>query len=65
MCKVVKIGSSLGIIIPRPLLNGYAFERGDQLVFVMATDKMLGIRALTHQERKLLREQRPAIDLSK
>ena len=48
--KLVKIGTSEGVIIPKEILNGFHWQRGDQLVFGFAQGDQLFIRRLSDYE---------------
>lgn len=50
LTKLVKMGSSHGIIIPKQLLTGFKWERGDSLVFGLGVDNQLFIRRLSNEE---------------
>lgn len=47
MTKLVKIGTSHGVIIPTEILNGYHWQRGDFLVFGFAGADQLFLKRLT------------------
>lgn len=56
MTKLVKIGTSEGVVIPKEILNGYHWQRGDLLVFGFMANDQLFIRRLSNDE--LLRIKR-------
>lgn len=44
--KVVKIGDSRGLIVPKPVLNGLGWQRGDTVIFTFGYDDTLIIKKL-------------------
>jgi antitoxin component of MazEF toxin-antitoxin module len=59
--KVVKIGSSVGLVIPRDILAACMWERGDRVVFSVIAGPTLVIRQLSEQE---IRRLKPATDIA-
>lgn len=55
--KVVKVGTSLGIIIPKHILTSCEIERGDHIVFGLFTEGQFFVRKLTEKELRHLRPQ--------
>ena len=53
--KVLKVGTSLGVVIPRNLLRAMKIERGDQLAFAVYDEARIIMRKLTDNELKTLR----------
>lgn len=53
--KIIRVGSSLGVIIPKLVLDQLFIERGDVVVFGFYGDKQILIRALTEQEVRQLK----------
>lgn len=53
--KVVKIGSSKGIIIPREILTALMWDRGDVVSFGVIAGPTLVVRQLTDLEIRRLR----------
>lgn len=49
--KIVRVGTSLGVVIPKEFLTAYKLQRGDQVVFVCVDDDIVGIAKL--QEVKI------------
>ena len=54
--KIVKMGNSLGIIIPSNILKGYKWERGDRLIFGMTADNVLSVKRPSDKEFKELKK---------
>lgn len=48
--KIIKIGSSLGVVIPKNILNALTLERGDQVVFGAGEYDTLIIRKITDEK---------------
>lgn len=48
--KLVKIGSSEGVVIPQTILKSYNWQRGDMLVFGFAAPEQLFLKRLTDME---------------
>lgn len=55
--KVVKVGTSLGIIIPKHILTSCEIQRGDHIVFGLFTEGQFFVRKLTEKELRHLRPQ--------
>lgn len=53
--KLAKQGSSLGIIIPRPILNAYNWQRGDVMVFGFHGNEQLFLRRMTDKDMQNLK----------
>lgn len=56
--KIIKVGSSQGIVIPIPILQGMKWERGDYVVFGFGGNDQILLRRLTDKE---MREMKPDI----
>lgn len=56
--KVIKTGSSLGIVIPKEILAACMWERGDHLVFGVLEGPTLVIKQLSEQEITRLKPTR-------
>ena len=52
--KIVRMGTSLGIIIPSEILRAYNWKRGDRLVFNFATENLLQVKRPSDVEFKEL-----------
>lgn len=48
--KIIRVGNSLGVLIPSEILKGYHWERGDILVFGFAGQDHLYIKKLSDKE---------------
>lgn len=55
--KVVKVGTSLGIIIPKQILTSCEIQRGDHIVFGLFTEGQFFVRKLSEKELRHLRPQ--------
>lgn len=49
--KVVRVGTSLAVVIPVNILRGLFIERGDQVVFSIAAGDVLCMRKITDAEK--------------
>jgi len=56
LTKVIRTGSSLGVVIPVNVIRAMGWERGDILVYTFISDNTLGLKRLSDQEIKTLRE---------
>jgi len=54
--KVMRVGSSLAIVIPVNILRALKIERGDQMTFGVYADDVICIRKISAEQ---LRELRP------
>lgn len=50
LTKLLKIGTSQGIIIPKNILRAYGWQRGDALFFNFTSEDQLFIRRLNDLE---------------
>lgn len=57
MTKVIKVGTSLGIIIPKSLLTDLNILRGDHVVFGLFSEGQFFVRKLSTNELRQLRPQ--------
>lgn len=48
--KVLKIGNSLGLVVPIEILRAHKIERGDTVVFGFAGNGQIFFRKITDQE---------------
>lgn len=48
--KVIKVGTSLGIIIPKNILTGIEWKRGDMIIFASYKTGQLLARSLSDSE---------------
>lgn len=55
--KVIKVGTSLGIIIPKALLTDLEIQRGDHVVFGLFSEGQFFVRRLSTNELRTLRPQ--------
>lgn len=55
--KVIKVGTSLGIIIPKALLTDLNILRGDHVVFGLFSEGQFFVRKLNVNELRQLRPQ--------
>lgn len=58
--KIVKVGSSLGLVIPREIIAAMMLDRGDRVVFSVIAGPTLVVRQLSEQE---IRRLKPARDI--
>lgn len=54
--KVITVGNSLAIVIPKSILNGLKIERGDRVVFGVFDENQFCVRRVTDEE---LRKMQP------
>ena len=65
--KVVRIGTGLGVIIPRAILRGVNLQRGDQVVFCDYVEGGFSVRVLSDKKIKEIKEYvatHPPIDIN-
>lgn len=55
--KLVKIGTSRGVIIPTNILSGLNWQRGDSVIFTFGYDDALIIKKLDDESIRRLKEQ--------
>lgn len=55
--KILKVGTSHGIILPREILNGYKWQRGDYVIFGFAGPDQLYIKRLTDIDMQKIKPQ--------
>lgn len=55
--KLIKVGTSQGIVIPREILDAYKWERGDVLVFGFAGTEQLLVKRVSDVEIQKLKPQ--------
>lgn len=55
--KVVRVGSSFGVIIPRKVLIGINWQRGDTIMFSNYQTGQVTLRALTDVEIKYIKNK--------
>lgn len=58
--KIVKIGSSLGLVIPRQIIAAMMLERGDQVIFSVISGPTLVVKQLSEQE---IRKIKPGYEI--
>ena len=58
---VIKVGSSLGLVLPRNVIAAMMLERGDHIVFSVIQGPTLVIRQLSDTE---IRRLKPAQDIA-
>lgn len=58
--KIIKIGSSLGLVLPKDILGGMGLDRGDQVIFSVIAGPTLVVRQLSDAE---IRRLKPATDI--
>lgn len=63
LTKLIKVGDSLGIVIPKNILRAYGWERGDTIAFVFASDDLLGVRRVSEKEMRILKGESTIIDI--
>ncbi len=62
--KLVKVGTSLGVVIPSNVVRALGWERGDILVFGFAGTDQLVIKRVTDVEFQELKAETEVIDIS-
>ncbi len=55
--KVIKVGSSLAVVIPAELLRALNIKRGDQVVYAVFSENQFCVRRLTEQELRAMKPQ--------
>lgn len=55
--KIIKVGDSLGVVIPKNILDGLGWQRGDQMVFGVYDVDALCICRISQEKLKELRPQ--------
>ncbi len=58
LSKIQRVGNSLAIILPKPVLIAYNWQRADYVVFGYGPNHILYVKKLTNEE---LQELRPPI----
>lgn len=53
--KIIKTGSSYGIVLTKEILTAYNMQRGDYIVFGFLSDEVLAMRKLTEKEKAELK----------
>ena len=53
--KVLKVGTSLAVVIPAELARALHIERGDQVVYGAFTDNQFTVRRLTTEELQAMK----------
>jgi len=48
--KVSRQGTSLGVVIPKPILKAYNWQRGDLVIFDVASNGTLLLKLLTDKD---------------
>lgn len=52
--SVIKIGSSLGVVLPKPVCKALGIERGDRITFAVFEHNTVVVRKLSAAELKAL-----------
>ena len=55
--KIIKVGSSYGIVLPINIMGAYKWQRGDHVIFGFSDDKALWIKKLSDEELLNLKPQ--------
>jgi len=55
--KITRLGNSLAIVIPRPILRVLKMERGDQVVFGVYDENTVAIRKILPEELRSIRTE--------
>ncbi len=53
--KIIKIGTSKGVVIPLDILNALNWQRGDSVIFTLAADDHLIIKKLNDETLRRLK----------
>ena len=49
--KIIRVGNSLSVVIPKNILRALKLERGDQMVFAIAEGDVICMRKITDMEK--------------
>lgn len=55
--KVIRVGSSLALVIPVQILRGLKIARGDKVVFGVYDENTIAIRRITTEELQKFKPQ--------
>jgi len=55
--KVIKVGSSLAIVVPAELARALDIKRGDQIVYAVFSENQFCVRRLTEQDLRAMKPQ--------
>ena len=53
--KVIKVGSSLAVVVPAQLARAMNLERGDQIVYAIFSANQFVVRRLTDEELRAMK----------
>ena len=53
--KVIKVGSSLAVVVPAQLARAMNLERGDQIVYAIFSKNQFVVRRLTDEELRAMK----------
>lgn len=62
--KVIKTGTSLCVVIPKPILKALGIERGDQIAFGVYADNTIMLRKLSPEDLSMIKPD-PIVDIMK
>jgi antitoxin component of MazEF toxin-antitoxin module len=48
--KIIKNGTSLAVVIPKPMLQALHLDRGDQVMFAIIGEGILAIKKVTAED---------------
>lgn len=55
--RIHKVGTSHGIILPVPIMNGFGWKRGDMVVFTFADENQLILKKLDDETIRKIKRQ--------
>jgi antitoxin component of MazEF toxin-antitoxin module len=59
LTKIIKVGNSLAVVIPKDILNALSIERGDQVSFGVYSDDVICIRKISQRDLLNLKPKQP------
>lgn len=57
LTKIVKVGNSLAVVVPKNVLHGLDWKRGDRVVFTFGYDDTLIVKKVDDETIRRLKEQ--------
>lgn len=55
--KVIKVGSSLAVVVPAELSRALNIKRGDQIVYAVFSENQFCVRRLTDEDLRAMKPQ--------
>ena len=59
--KVIRVGNSNAIVIPRPILKALNIQRGDQMAFGVYADDVICVRKISQSDLRKIKP--PSVEL--